>query len=265
MPSLTLNISFSINSDVIFSPSELQNLFLSGIPLSKKDGTTISKQEQELIISSAQSLVEKMLGIIICKKGIFEDRNYEVDDFTRWLNLRTSYPVSKPIYLKGMMGEVTHITYPKEWLSCKKGTIKGQRYRNIALVPNGGGNTQLIASYGGFFPIAFTRYTSVPNYWRVAYITGFEPNNNGIDPLIISAIGKIASINLLNIASDFIIGPGLVGTSLSIDGLSQNISTAKSSGSSAYSPRITQYLTDLKEQIIPVLKSYYKGFIMTSA
>lgn len=263
MGSIKFKITSNKNEGLIISPSELLDTFLSGISLVKRDGTSISENQQLTIIQGAQSLIEKILGIKIKKQVIEEDRNYESGDLRDWLYLRTSFPVNVGLGIQGWAGATRQIEYPRDWISHKKSTVQNQRYRQISLIPNGSGSSGIISTnYSGFLPISFTRYSMVPNYWKIKYITGFSPEN--VDSLILQAVGKISAIDLLGIASNSIIGPGLTGTSLSIDGLSQSIQTAKSSSSGAFAPQITQYTQDL-EQIIKILKSYYKGLLMTSA
>ena len=73
-----------------------------------------------------------------------------------------------------------------------------------------------------------------PNYWHAKYLTGFKKIPNDL----LNVLGMLASINVLNIAGDIILGAGIASYSLSLDGLSQSISSTSSATNSGYGARI---------------------------
>lgn len=264
MPTINFTIVSAKNEGLILSPSEIANMFLFGIPLKRSDGTAIDEATVRTIIAAAQKTIEKFLGIKITKQVLAESREYCYDDFFRWLYVRTSFPVTQPISLEGNLNDVEQIKYPKEWISAKKSN-NGQYYRKFSLVPNQQKQVEYFTTYVGLLPNLITPvgYVNIPDFWKLAYITGFEPGEIPED--LVMAVGKLAAIDLLNIASDLIIGPGLTGSSLSLDGLSQSIQTNKTNPKGAFGARIAQYLEDLKERLLPTLQAYYKGITFTAA
>ena len=80
---------------------------------------------------------------------------------------------------------------------------------------------------------------------------------------ILDAIGKLASINVLNILGDIAIGAGVANQSIGIDGLSQSIGTTQSAENNALSARVRMYTEELKRNL-PMLRSRYKGITFTS-
>jgi hypothetical protein len=99
----------------------------------------------------------------------------------------------------------------------------------------------------------------IPDYWKVAYLTGFDkiPDN------ILTVIGKLASIFILQQLGDVILGPGISSMSLGLDGLSQSVSSTKSASNSAFGSRISVYTKDLEREL-PALHDFFTGFVFTA-
>jgi len=135
----------------------------------------------------------------------------------------------------------------------------------LRLVPNNKFPSNLQVGAGGaFFPELFRRQGHVPDLWLVEYTYGFEPGK--IPVLINTAIGLLASIFALSVAGNLVLGAGIAGSSISLDGLSQSIQTTQSAENSAYSATRKEYADQLFGQrdgdpnsIIRILRNYYKG------
>jgi hypothetical protein len=89
------------------------------------------------------------------------------------------------------------------------------------------------------------------------YTSGFAENK--IPANIIDMLAMKAGIGVLNILGDILLGAGIAGYSIGVDGLSQSIQTTQSAENSAYSARIIQYRKQIKLEL-PKLKAYWKGF-----
>jgi len=77
-------------------------------------------------------------------------------------------------------------------------------------------------------------------------------------------IGKLAAIGIFNVAGDIALGQSaLASYSLSIDGLSQSISTTNSATNAAFGARIINYQKEIKDSLSK-LKTYYRGIGCTS-
>jgi hypothetical protein len=77
------------------------------------------------------------------------------------------------------------------------------------------------------------------------------------DPLLVDFVGLMASLLPLDTAGDLIIGAGISSQSLSMDGLSQSISTTSGVENSGYGARAVQYGKRLKE-ITKQLTRHYR-------
>jgi len=90
----------------------------------------------------------------------------------------------------------------------------------------------------------------------IDYVAGMHP----IPYDLAEAIGKNAAIKLLHVLSDAI-EPGIVTSSLSVDGLSESQTLARSvGGQELFGARIAVYQKELKEYL-SMAKRYYGGIV----
>ena len=94
---------------------------------------------------------------------------------------------------------------------------------------------------------------------RVAPTTGdltFSYTVHNVDPLIERAILLLASLLPLNIAGDLIAGAGVASQSISIDSLSQSLSTTASATSAGYGARLIAFNDELKKTTKKLRSNY---------
>ena len=255
---LILTSKYKKNGALIMSPQELRDSYLYGISIKSQDGSEISEATWERKILGAQQELEKFLSIKIQRQLITETLTYHRDDYLNNLPiLNTSYLVYKPVTLSGRINDLEQIVYPKEWLSSYTSSDEMMN-RRISLIPSGSstGAATNVLLIGVMAQLGIRSLNLVPNYWTVQYLTGWTPDRIPLD--IIDVIGKLAAIQMLHIGGDLVLPPGLSGTSLGIDGLSQSFSTAISQQGGAFSGRIKSYLTDI-EVTLQRLERNYKG------
>lgn len=255
MGAINFEISYKEDRGSIITPSELLDLYFYGIPIVDKLGNKLSTNTIQTYINAAQEEVEKFLGIKLAKQIIAEDRDFNLEDWRQWGYLRTSFPVSKVFELKGFINTVQQMDIPKEWISSRKSS-DGLYFRQIHVVPVAISSMPYSTIYNGVVPLGYTMNTSIPNYWKVVYCTGFDK----IPHDLLSFIGKLAAINVFYLMGDLILGPGLSSKSVSIDGVSQSLSISNN----GYGARIKGYLADI-EKSRERLYNYYKGFTVASA
>ena len=256
MGSLVFSLPFKKNDGLIISPQELLDLFFYGIPIREPGGQSISQETIRNFIFAAQAEIEKYLNTKLVRQIVTEEKDWFRNDWVQWGYIRTTYPVVEPISLNGFLGTQLQVQYPKEWLSARK-TSDGELYhRHIYLVPNSNSpTTQGSVIYQGILPnFGYFGSTLIPNYWTMSFVTGFckVPRD------LLNIVGMMAALNLFVVMGDIILSPGVTSQSISIDGLSQNISV-----NSGYSSRIKQYLESIKTTL-ERLKNYYGGFTVSS-
>lgn len=258
---LNFEIAFDKSDGLIISPSELWQRYFYGITLTNSDGDRFSDKIIAEFIMSAQEKIENFLGLKLQKTIIEESQDWILNEFRKWNYVRTSYPVNQPIKVDGYINNQLQISFPEEWINAK--SSNKQRYsRQVYIVPNHHSQAALLSGvvYAGIQPQAgLLGYDFIPNYWRLAYLTGFNP----IPRDILEVVGKFAAISIFHIAGDLILGAGIASMSLGLDGLSQSISTTSSATNSGYGARIEGYWNDLKEAL-PKLRDYYKGISLVT-
>ena len=262
MGQLTLTFKYKKNSNTILSVSELWTNYLYGITIQGGDGTSFSNENMLFYIQAAQKEIENYFNLKFVKQLV--DREtvsyYRCDYWQQFPIIQTAYPVRKAMALTGMLNKMEQIIYPQEWLMYEEDYDRIGK-RRMSVVPTGASttiaNSDVILT-GITTQIGFQKFSNIPDYWNVQYITGFDLDNMPID--LINLTGKLASMGPLNIAGDLILGSaGIASMSLGIDGLSQSISTTSSATNAGYGARILQYTKEIQESV-KRLKLVYDEF-----
>jgi hypothetical protein len=254
-----LNFISISKTEGILSPLELKSLYFYGIPIQEKNGTEMSDQTIYTYIQSAQKQVEGYLSLKLEKQVIEESITFYREDFANYSYIQTSYPVVKPHRMQGYLAETKQVEYPSTWLISKKTNDGHSYHRRIHLIPVGGMVGEVL-TFNGLQPyIGMYGRSFIPDYWRVAYCTGWDR----IPEDILTVVGKFASILIFHQLGDIILGAGIANMSLGVDGLSQSIGTTSSATNAGYGARIINYVNDLKREL-PMLRDKFSGMIMTA-
>ena len=250
MGQLTFTIKYKKNSGLVFSVAEIWAMYLFGIKIDGGQGTSFSNESIRKYIEMAQKQVEKWFNLRFCKQLVDQTLPYYRQDYWQEFPiLLTNYPVREPLSMIGMLNKMEQIIYPQGWLFCEYDTAMGQGKRRISVVPTGSsttqGNAQVILT-GITSQVGMQRFDNIPDYWRIQYITGWDIDDLPMD--LLNIVGMLASIPALDVAGDLILGTaGIAGQSLSIDGLSQSISTSISATNAGYGARILSYTKQIEE------------------
>lgn len=264
MPTLTLNIKYKKNTGLILSARELKALYLYGVNITAKDGTNFPDSSLEFYIKSAQDEIERYLSIKFIKKLISQTQHFNRSEYVNnFPIIQVDFPINKSLSLVGLLNKIEQIVYPQEWLTqfeSSEGTFR----RTLSIVPNGvssvSGNQDVIL-LGTATNLGIQRFHTIPNYWNYQYETGFDCDKLPFE--LINAVGMLASIPVFDISGDLILGAGIASQSLSIDGLSQSLSSTSSATNAGYGARILSYQKQVKSTM-DKLKNIYKGIQFTA-
>lgn len=260
--SFKITLSCSCEKDTSKSPiislEDFKGKYLYGLPL-EKDGRPIPDTLLEHYLEVAVEQIEGLLNLKLRKQIIEEDKDFRYDDWVNWSYVKASYPVVCPISLDGFLGTTKQAKYPRHWLSSRN-TNDGKLYSRILYMiptyPSAMGNQNSIV-VSGIIPSLnwFASYRGnghIPCYWKLRYVTGWDK----IPTEIVDAVCKIATLQILPILSDMLMGNstagiqgsgvgwGISSKSISIDGLSQSLSSTAPQGG-VFGARSKQYLDSL--------------------
>jgi hypothetical protein len=255
----------------LITPKQLKERYLFGVEIVDNAGNELPDRTLQNYINNAVSMLEHDLDIFIMPREVEEQKDYEANDYFHWgylqlnrfplisVNALTIAYVRDLNITTDMLEENAVLDIPLEWIRLDGDT------GILRLVPNNKFPARLqVESGGAFFPELFRRHGHVPELWIVNYTAGFK---DGCIPVLLNqAIGLLASVQALSIAGNLVLGAGIAGSSLSIDGLSQSIQTTQSAENSAYSATRKEYADQIfgstKDDpfsIIRILRNYYKG------
>jgi len=245
------------SNTLIISAEEVRENFLFGVDLTDDNGNEMSNRLIEFYIRSAQSWLEKKIpGVSLCPKQVVEWHDYRLGDYISYNFIKLfRYPLIsvEDVSIQFPMSE-NILSFDPSWYRAE--SVGSQ----INLFPTQGTFSSIVLSQGGsYIPLVYSGIEYVPHMMRVTYTAGFKRGE--IDPQLKDIIGMKASMGPLNIAGDLIAGAGVASKSISLDGLSQTVSTTSSATNSGYGARIGQYEKQIKDSLIG-LQNYYTGLQM---
>lgn len=288
MAELTLESKFDIIYNSVLSAQEFKNRYLAGIPLPD----TISDDILNFFISSATSEIETYLGLKLNKQVIIEDKDFRDTDWKSWGYMPTTYPCVKPLELAGFLGTTKQITYPADWLSARDTNDNKSYSRRVSVVPTRNSAHSEAIIFSGIIPQAhYFLSSSIPNYWTIKYITGWDTPPADI----LDAIGMLTAIKVLQLISDALmsgdvrqvvnnqgqsvlmtngtqfggLGFGMSSKSVSIDGLSQSYSSYVNGQTGVWGARLKGYLDTMNAKqpgsLLNRLCDQYQGLVFVVA
>lgn len=245
------------SSGIVITPQELKDTFLFGIDTTDDDGNQFPESIYEFYIKSAQNWLETQIGgLILCEKEIEEYRDYHINDYRSFGFIKLlKFPVQsvQEVSAQFPLSE-NRLVFDPSWYRTDSTTAQTN------LVPTNGSISSILLGQGGnYLPLLYNGLAFLPHFWRLRYKAGFKPEDVPFN--IKEIIGMKAAMGPLNIAGDLIAGAGIASKSISLDGLSQSISTTSSATNAGYGARILQYNKEIENRM-EGLRQYYGGINM---
>lgn len=244
-------------SDKVTNPclsvSELVQTYLYGLDLTDPEGNPFPKALLVSYLNSSISFAESLFDITLAPKVIQgETHDYERGDYNNWGYIQLwKRPIRKVTSFQLMYGTRPSMEIPLDWLKIDKNGGK------IQLFPNSASASGMIITDGGIIFGLQRAWSYAPQLWSIDYEAGMDEVPHHLKELIY----KHASIGVLQVWGDLILGAGIASSSVSIDGLSQSIGTTQSAMYGGASARIDDYRKDI-ESLIPVIRQKYEGIRM---
>lgn len=240
----------------------LKTNYLFGLDLSDDDGNPFPDEMFISAIRYATAFLEKKLDLMLTPKTITEVHDYILEEYRQFgffqldkrplnevISVNAVYPFSSTGDSK------TIIEFPKSMIS-----VPIPESGQVQLVPNQGSMSQFMIGRGAdYLPLIRNGYASnYPALFEITYNAGFKEIPDDLK----HCVCLYASLNILDIAGDLIVGAGIASKSVSIGGLSQSINTTSSATNAGYGARILSYQKQVKV-LLPTLERYYHGLRMT--
>lgn len=238
----------------IISVEDLKADYLFGVNLVRDDGTPFPDSIFEWHIKSAVDRLEQKIDTPLrTMRYVLEKHDFFREDYDKYLWFEVDhYPIiNVEEILLVLPGNTIVQTFDPNWIHPQNDS--GQ----VQIVPGvGSAGTILLGASGAWIPFIYGTNRFIPDAFQITYTAGFLPGT--IPFRFRDLIGKMASIGPLNMAGEMILGAGVSGTTLDIDGLSQSMSSMAAPTGGAYSSRVLQYQDEIKEEIEDLI-NYYKG------
>lgn len=239
--------------------------FLHGVDLRDADGNELEDQAIQDYIDIAIDYIQHELNCPILEKEYTYYEDYMLQNYKQFAFMQLPiYPliaVDKVTLTFGYDEDVDAaitpsnpalgVEFPKNWYKVYASSGQLQLLPTVATV-----NSLILRGSG--YTMRALRGDYLPQILKIEYRAGFGTNE--IPVLINQAIGLMAGIYVLQVLGD--IGPsgaaGLSSQSVSLDGMSQSLSSAISATNNLFGATILKYTDLLNKQVLKVLKRKYK-------
>jgi hypothetical protein len=238
-----------------FTLDGLKNTYLFGFKLEDYNGNPFPEDLIASYINSAIDYTEVLFDICLTPVEVKDEQHdYERSDYMNWGYIQLwKKPVREITRFTLMYGTRPSFDIPLDWLKIDKSSGKVQMF------PSAGNVSNLIISGTGAIYGLHNFWDYSPQMWSVDYKAGMEEGE--MPAFLKEFVYKKASIGVLQVYGDLILGAGIASQSLSIDGLSQSIGTTQSAMYGGCSARIDDYRKDM-DSLIPVIRQKYQGMKM---
>lgn len=196
------------------SVSAVKNNYLFGINLADSNGNPLPEELFVHYLNAAVDYVQNLLDIVISETDFVERHDYIRNDYRNWGFIQLAHnPVKEVKRVTLMYGHRPSVEIPLDWVQLNK--LTGQ----ITLFPSAGSANSLIIGQTGLLFGFQSQWDWAPMLWEVEYTAGIDENDPSIPfALLKETIFKRASMGILNVWGDLIIGAGIASQSVSIDG-----------------------------------------------
>lgn len=254
---IVFEAQYGINEQLLLSSSTLSDNYLFGLNLQAGDFRKLTDENIKFYIRAAQKSIEREFEMKFFYQIIQETRDFSNQEWKTFNYVRCTFPIVEVISVEGFLGKTRQVAYPSDWFTSKKSSENDAPFRNMYLIPGSSSAGTFSMIWNGISPmVGYFGNSSIPDYWHVAYKTGWKLNL--IPPDIITLVGDLASIPLKMLIGNIVLGPGISSNSLSIDGLSQSLSSSPN----AFASSIQTQLEMIKDKI-DQLKGQYVGIRMS--
>lgn len=250
---------YTVNWDAV-TVDEIKDVYLFGLSFQDQNGNPFSMNLFIHYINAAIDWLENYLDICISERTFEDERHdYIREDYRNWCYIGVDHvPVKRVEKVTLLYGQQPSIEIPDDWVQLNK--LTGQ----ITLFPSAGSASQLIIGQTGLLFGFQSMWDYAPQLWQTNYVAGIDMNDKTVPvEMVKEAVYKRAACQIMGVIGDLIIGAGIASQSVSIDGLSQSISTTQSAMYGGMSARTQQYENDLKNYLLPILRQKFGGIRMT--
>lgn len=200
--------------------SDLKKIYLWGCKLTNSQGIEIPDEVIEHHIVEAISFIEHTLNLTITPTTYTENQDFRNNEYNSWCLLNLNHAPIIDVASVGVkfVSSQTLISFPQEWMRIYN--LSGQ----IQLTPTSGTLGSWSMSLGGvmIMPGGFLARNDFPQLFEIVYRAGFEQDR--VPLMIVSLISRWACLQMLAMLGNLIIGAGIAGYSIGLDGVSQAVS-----------------------------------------
>ena len=244
-------------TEPLIGVEEFKKRYLFGVDLRDADGNDLSDDVIAAFINVSIDYIEMELNCPIQPIDMVESVDYKYPEYRQYCYIQVpTYPIVtgsvKSVRLN--FSDQIGVDFPPEWFRVYETTGQIQLMPNVNTL-----SSVLIRSAGILLPRVIAS-SYAPKLLKIEYKAGLADEEGKVPPLINQAIGLYSALYILQFLGD--IGPGggagISSQSLSLDGLSQSITTALSATNNLFGATILNYKSQLDKVVMPTLRKKFK-------
>lgn len=201
----------------LINADDIKRKYLWGCKLTNQQGVEIPDEVITHHILEAVSFIEHTLNVTITPTTYTEHPDFRNNEYNSWCLLNLQHAPIIDITSLGVqfVSSQTLIAFPHEWMRIYN--LAGQ----VQLTPTSGTLGSWSMSIGGvmILPGGFLARNDFPQLFECVYTAGFEQDK--IPFIINSLVARWACLQILAMLGNLVIGPGLAGYAIALDGASQ--------------------------------------------
>lgn len=238
-------------TQTLLTVANLKQRYLWNLDLRNDKGEPIEDRVLQFFIMTATEWLEAELAIKLLPTSFADKYDYNFNDYQAYNFIQLdNYPlISVDEFNVQYPTGQTVVRFPAEWIRLDP------EHGHLRIVPTAGTLSEILIGQGGsYLPAIYNGLASLPHLFEVRYTAGFPAGK--VPSNLINLIGMYTACLILMPAGESVLGSGIANMSLSIDGLSQSLSTPLSAQAGAFGGRIAGY-KDMIEKEVPRLRLVY--------
>lgn len=239
---LQFDISYNVDTSLLFNADQFRELYLQNIPLRGYDAYIIENKVVEQWIRNNQTKAESLLELKVSKHVLLEFCDFVRIQACNYNYIKVLNNILKCISIQSYVNTQKVADIPSTIVYYQQQLDLNRQVYFLATV--------LYAYFvSNFFLIYYAAKDFIPGFWRIKYLTGF----NKIPDDLLDYIGKSALVDAYAYISQIILPSAYSGGSKSVDGVSESFSTPKTANTGIFSAakkELNEQLGDDRKRVI---------------
>lgn len=241
------SIIYNVDAGLLANADEFRTMYLNNLPVKGFDGYVIQNLVIENWIKNNLKYTEDIMDIAISPIKCWDKVDFDASISKQYNYVPLFKNILEFVEISGRLNESNVMSIPSNVVALN---VQDRVNRNLYFIyPN---FYTFLYTITTFYLYAYASY--VPYFWNVKYLAGFK-----VLPMdLVDFVLKKSLIDAYTHLSNILLKPGFAGSSKSIDGVSESLTTTRSASTTLFGAAKKELQEEIKEREL-ALKPIYKG------